>query len=236
MFLSCLWCSYWMMLLQFYYFLLEWWWHCCGHGYGAAVADCWDFVLIDYCHFHEHHSNPLLLLSITVGLQCWVGCYSILLEFRVWFCQYTTNVGGVLHLLLGGEKFLMVKWIGAGRIGEGMRLQFMLPKMVSFYHFLGREYNLIRWWWLIDTKYKFNWLVGVKYWDESKIGTRLLFAGNLIKQPYFEGVNYRVVGELVNPDITMNQTLWLGLYPGLCREQLDYSVSKLEDFFGVSDF
>ena len=75
-----------------------------------------------------------------------------------------------------------------------------------------------------------------KYLDESKIGTRLLFAGNLIKQPYFEGVNYRVVGELVNTDITMNQTLWLGLYPGLCREQLDYSVTKLEDFFGVSDF
>ena len=75
-----------------------------------------------------------------------------------------------------------------------------------------------------------------KYLDENKIGTRLLFAGNLIKQPYFEGLNYRVVGKLVNTDITMNQTLWLGLYPGLTRQQLDYSVTKLEDFFGISDF
>ena len=75
-----------------------------------------------------------------------------------------------------------------------------------------------------------------KYLDQNGIGTRLVFAGNLTKQPYFEGLNYRVVGELVNTDITMNQTLWLGLYPGLSREQLDYSVAKLEDFFGVSDF
>jgi CDP-6-deoxy-D-xylo-4-hexulose-3-dehydrase len=42
--------------------------------------------------------------------------------------------------------------------------------------------------------------------------------------------------DTLRTDITMNQTLWLGLYPGLSREQLDYSVAKLEDFFGVSDF
>jgi len=73
-----------------------------------------------------------------------------------------------------------------------------------------------------------------KYLDENKIGTRLLFAGNLTKQPYFEGQKYRVVGELKNTDITMNQTLWLGLYPGLNNEHLDYIVNKLEEFFGVN--
>ena len=73
-----------------------------------------------------------------------------------------------------------------------------------------------------------------KFLDNNKIGTRLLFAGNLIKQPYMEDQEYRVVGDLKNTDITMNQTLWLGLYPGLDREHLDYIVSKLEDFFGVS--
>jgi CDP-6-deoxy-D-xylo-4-hexulose-3-dehydrase len=73
-----------------------------------------------------------------------------------------------------------------------------------------------------------------KYLDENKIGSRLLFAGNLTKQPYFEGLEYRVVGPLTNTDITMNQTLWVGLYPGLKHEHLDYIVAKLEEFFGVS--
>lgn len=73
-----------------------------------------------------------------------------------------------------------------------------------------------------------------KYLDQCKIGTRLLFAGNLIRQPYFEGVEYRIVGELTNTDITMNQTLWLGIYPGLGKEHLDYIAEKLEEFFGVN--
>lgn len=73
-----------------------------------------------------------------------------------------------------------------------------------------------------------------KFLDQYKIGTRLLFAGNLIKQPYFEGVEYRVVGELTNTDITMNQTLWLGIYPGLGQDHLDYIAEKLEEFFGVN--
>ena len=73
-----------------------------------------------------------------------------------------------------------------------------------------------------------------KYLDQCKIGTRLLFAGNLIRQPYFADIEYRVVGELTNTDITMNQTLWLGIYPGLGQEHLDYIVEKLEEFFGVN--
>jgi CDP-6-deoxy-D-xylo-4-hexulose-3-dehydrase len=73
-----------------------------------------------------------------------------------------------------------------------------------------------------------------RYLDLHKIGTRLLFAGNLIRQPYFQGVDYRVVGDLTNTDITMNQTLWLGIYPGLGQVQLDYVAEKLEAFFGLN--
>jgi CDP-4-dehydro-6-deoxyglucose reductase, E1 len=73
-----------------------------------------------------------------------------------------------------------------------------------------------------------------KYLDQNKIGTRLLFAGNLIRQPYFDGLEYRVVGELTNTDITMHQTLWLGIYPGLGNEQLNYIAEKMEEFFGVN--
>lgn len=71
------------------------------------------------------------------------------------------------------------------------------------------------------------------YLDENKIGTRLLFAGNLIKQPYMAGQNYRISGDLTNTDIVMNQTFWIGIYPGLETDHLDYIVEKMEEFFGV---
>lgn len=74
----------------------------------------------------------------------------------------------------------------------------------------------------------------LKYLDQNKIGTRLLFAGNLTRQPYFEGVEYRVVGDLTNTDRTMNQTFWLGVQPSLGSEHFEFIAEKLEEFFGVS--
>ncbi|WP_159874904.1 lipopolysaccharide biosynthesis protein RfbH [Aquitalea denitrificans] len=74
----------------------------------------------------------------------------------------------------------------------------------------------------------------IDYLEQNKIGTRLLFAGNLTKQPYMAGRNFRVSGELANTDVVMNQTFWLGTFPGLSKEQLDYIAEKLEAFFGVN--
>ncbi len=73
----------------------------------------------------------------------------------------------------------------------------------------------------------------LKFLDQNKIGTRLLFAGNLTRQPYFQNLEYRVVGELTNTDRTMNQTFWLGVYPGLGQEHFDFVGEKLEEFFGI---
>lgn len=73
----------------------------------------------------------------------------------------------------------------------------------------------------------------LKFLDQHKIGTRLLFAGNLTRQPYFQNLEYRVVGSLVNTDRTMNQTFWLGIYPGLGQEHFDFIGEKLEEFFGI---
>jgi CDP-4-dehydro-6-deoxyglucose reductase, E1 len=73
----------------------------------------------------------------------------------------------------------------------------------------------------------------INYLEENKIGTRLLFAGNLTKQPYMANRNFRVSGDLTNTDVVMNQTFWLGTFPGLGQEQLDYIAGKLEEFFGV---
>ncbi|MEZ9917917.1 lipopolysaccharide biosynthesis protein RfbH [Vibrio breoganii] len=74
----------------------------------------------------------------------------------------------------------------------------------------------------------------LKFMDQYKIGTRLLFAGNLTRQPYFENVEYRVVGDLKNTDLIMNNTLWIGVYPGLGQDHLNFVIEKFEEFFGVS--
>lgn len=74
----------------------------------------------------------------------------------------------------------------------------------------------------------------LRFLDDNKIGSRLLFAGNLTKQPYFKDVEHRVVGELTNTDKTMNDSFWIGLYPGLGSEHFDFVGEKLEEFFGLN--
>jgi len=71
------------------------------------------------------------------------------------------------------------------------------------------------------------------YLDEHKIGTRLLFAGNLTRQPYMAGKTYRVSGELSNTERVMHDTFWIGVFPGLSEEMLEFTAQKLEAFFGV---
>ena len=73
----------------------------------------------------------------------------------------------------------------------------------------------------------------LRYLDEARIGSRLLFAGNLTKQPYFKDIPHRVVGELTNTDRTMRQTFWIGLFPALDQRHFDYVGSKMEEFFGL---
>ena len=64
--------------------------------------------------------------------------------------------------------------------------------------------------------------------DSNKVGTRLLFGGNLIHQPAYTGWNYRVVGNLEKADQVMRQVFWIGVYPGLTPPMLEYVVDKLE--------
>ncbi|WP_404335676.1 lipopolysaccharide biosynthesis protein RfbH [Sphingomonas sp. MMS12-HWE2-04] len=74
----------------------------------------------------------------------------------------------------------------------------------------------------------------LNFLEGQKIGTRLLFAGNLTRQPYMKGLNYRVASSLENTDMVMNNTFWVGVYPGLTEPMLDHICTSIESFFGVN--
>lgn len=70
----------------------------------------------------------------------------------------------------------------------------------------------------------------LRFLDSKKIGTRLMFAGNVLKQPAYKDVDFRVVGDLTNTDIVMMRTFWVGVYPGLTEPMLDYIVENIIEF------
>ena len=72
----------------------------------------------------------------------------------------------------------------------------------------------------------------VQHLESRKIATRLLFGGNLVRQPAYKNVEYRVVGDLTNSDFVMDRVFWIGLYPGLSEAHLGYVVETIHDFVG----
>ena len=73
----------------------------------------------------------------------------------------------------------------------------------------------------------------VQHLDANRIGTRLLFGGNLTRQPYMRDRNYRVVGELTNADIVTDRTFWIGLYPGLEQDHLHFATETIKRFIAA---
>src|SRR5271154_735467 len=74
-----------------------------------------------------------------------------------------------------------------------------------------------------------------RHLESNKIGTRLIFAGNLLRQPAYEGYEHRVVGDLKNTDFVMNQVFWIGVYPGLTTEMLDFIAKVMTEFVVLSE-
>lgn len=73
----------------------------------------------------------------------------------------------------------------------------------------------------------------LRYLDQQKIGTRLLFAGNLTRQPYFADCKYRVCGPLKNADEIMARSFWIAVWPGVSSEALDFACNSLKEFCGA---
>ncbi|MDP2821762.1 MAG: lipopolysaccharide biosynthesis protein RfbH [Sulfuritalea sp.] len=73
----------------------------------------------------------------------------------------------------------------------------------------------------------------LRYLDQHKIGTRLLFAGNVTRQPYMKGREFRVSGDLPVANAITERSFWIGVYPGLTTEMLDYAADRIRDFLGV---
>jgi CDP-6-deoxy-D-xylo-4-hexulose-3-dehydrase len=70
----------------------------------------------------------------------------------------------------------------------------------------------------------------VRHLNARRIATRLLFGGNLTRQPYMIGREFKVHGELTGSDRVMRQSFWIGLYPGLSPEAIDYMLQQIRDF------
>ena len=73
----------------------------------------------------------------------------------------------------------------------------------------------------------------LRYLDQHKVGTRLLFAGNVTRQPYMKGRHYRVSGELAIANVITERSFWIGVYPGLSGEMLDHAADRIREFLGV---
>ena len=71
----------------------------------------------------------------------------------------------------------------------------------------------------------------VRFLEDNKIMTRMLFGGNLTRQPAYEDVKYKIFGELINTDVVMNDTFFIGVYPGITQEMIEYMIETFEKFF-----
>jgi len=84
---------------------------------------------------------------------------------------------------------------------------------------------------LVRENAPFNRTKIVDYLETHKIATRMLFGGNLAKQPAYENINYRIIDNLKNTDLVMANLFWIGVYPGITEEKLSYVVEVFNDYF-----
>jgi CDP-6-deoxy-D-xylo-4-hexulose-3-dehydrase len=82
-----------------------------------------------------------------------------------------------------------------------------------------------------DAPFKRNALIN--YLERHQVATRLLFSGNLLRQPAYKDIPHRVVGSLTNTDMAMTNSFWIGLYPANTSEMLDYTIDTFRGFLAT---
>ena len=114
-------------------------------------------------------------------------------------------------------------------------LQKLFQKHERYFIFPKAEKNSHPCWFgfplLIKSSAPFTRAKIVNYLEENKIATRMLFGGNLTKQPAYQNIKYRVFGLLKNTDLVMNNLFWIGVYPGIDKEKLNYIIEVVNKFF-----
>ena len=118
---------------------------------------------------------------------------------------------------------------------ENWQLLYEGIKDYSHYFILpsATKYSVPSWFGFILTVRKeapFSKYEIVNYLEDNKIATRMLFAGNVLRQPYFRNIKHRIVSGLENTDFIMNQSFWIGVYPGITKAMISYVVGKIRDF------
>ena len=73
----------------------------------------------------------------------------------------------------------------------------------------------------------------LKFLEEKKIGTRLMFAGNILRQPAFKKITCKIAGKLENTDFIMNRGFWIGVFPGITIEMLDYVIENIHKYLAA---
>lgn len=153
---------------------------------------------------------------------------------RLWYNLKITDIQAALGVaqLEKLDKFIAIRkdnfeYLYNEFIKHGLDKYFILPKSVEWA-------QSCRFWFLLSIK-EWVWFSReslVKYLNDKKIGTRLLFAGNYTKQPAFLDYvkEYRIIGDLKNTDYIMNNTFRLGVFQGLTKKHLDYIILCIKEF------
>ncbi len=124
-------------------------------------------------------------------------------------------------------RFIEARRANWTRLREGLRdleEHFLLPEATP-----GSEPSWFGFILTVRPEARFSRDEAVRFLEGRKIATRLLFGGNLTRQPAFQGVNYRVAGSLENTDAITERSFWIGVYPGLTTAMLDYMVESLHE-------
>lgn len=171
----------------------------CGNRYGWTLGDLPTGYDHKYTYSHIGYN-----LKVT-DMQAAVGC-SQLAKIDKYVAARNVNFSML------NDKIL----------AAGLDEEFILPKATT-----GSEPSWFGYLLTIKQNQKISRNELVRRLEDHKIGSRLLFAGNLTKQPAYAESEFRVFGELTQTDVVMNNSFWLGVWPGITEEMIDYMVTTL---------